>query len=259
MINDLEIRTLICKRDIEMGLNMVKSLRRYTIFKYIPIYFHDDGSLDDDDKRILLEFENSHIIDRTYADITILDLLKDYPSCKKYRFDNVNIFSNLKIKLFDFYFLSKSKNILCIDSDVLFLNEPKTIVNLINSSTPFYFPDFQNSYSFTKKSKIDVLDNVNTGLFHIPTKNHYDINAIELALNDLFTFGLKNVGWIEQSAYSHMFYKNEKYVKLNEKKHQIPTNSIKDIPFDIESLHFVGHPPIRKLYKDFLNEINLFS
>jgi hypothetical protein len=254
MIDDLEIRILICKRDIEMGLNMVKSLRRYSLFKYIPIYFHDDGSLDGDDKRILLEFENSHIIDRTYADITILELLKDYPSCKKYRFDNVKIFTNLKMKLFDFYFLSKSKNILCIDSDVLFLNDPKTILNLINYSTPFYFPDFQNSYSFTKKSKIDVLGNVNTGLFYIPTKHHYDINAIESALNDLFTFGLKNVGWIEQSAYSHMFYKDGRYIKLDEEKYKIPTNSMKDMDRDMESLHFVGHPPIRKLYKDFLDK-----
>jgi hypothetical protein len=255
MFGDLEIRILICKRDIEMGLNMIKSLRQYSIFKYIPIYFHDDGSLDIDSKRILLDFENSYIIDKTKADNTILEFLDNYPSCKKYRFDNLKMFNNLKMKLFDYYFLSESKNILCIDNDVLFLNEPKTIINLINSSTPFYFPDFQNSYSFTKKSKIDVLDNVNTGLFYIPTKQHYDINTIEFALNDLFTFGLKNEGWIEQSAYSHMFYKDERYVKLDEKKYKIPTNQINDTDhYDIESLHFVGHPPIRKLYKDFLDK-----
>lgn len=237
-----------------MGLNMVKSLRRYSIFKYIPIYFHDDGSLDDDDKRILMEFENSYIIDKIYADIIILELLGDYPSCKKYRFDDVKIFNNLKMKLFDYYFLSKSKNILCVDCDILFLNEPKTIINLINSSTPFYFPDFQNSYSFTKKTKIDVLDNVNTGLFYIPSKHHYNVNTIEFALNDLFTIGLKNIGWIEQSAYSHMFYKDGDYIKLDEKKYKIPTNPIKDVDHDVETLHFVGHPPIRKLYKDFLDK-----
>lgn len=236
-----------------MGLNMLKSLRQYKVFKSIPIYFHDDGSLDDDDKHILLEFENSHIIDRQYADTIILELLNDYPNCTKYRFDNTRMTNNLKIKLFDFYFLSKSKNILCIDSDVLFLNEPKTILNLINSSTPFYFPDFQNSYSFTKKSKIDVLNNVNTGLFYIPTKEHYNIDSIEFALNDLFTFGLKNVGWIEQSAYSHMFCLNGNYVKLNEEKYQIPRPHV-NVPLDVESLHFVGHPPIRKMYNDFLKK-----
>jgi hypothetical protein len=257
MIDNLEIRTLICKRDIEMGLNMIKSLIQYNVFKSIPIYFHDDGSLDDDDKRILLAFENSHIIDRTYADITILEFLKEYPNCKKYRFDNSRMSNNLKMKLFDFYFLSKSKNILCVDTDVLFLNEPNTIINLINSSIPFYFPDFQNSYSFTKKSKIDVLNNVNTGLFYIPTKEHYNINSIEFALNDLFTFGLKNVGWIEQSAYSHMFFVDGNYVKLNEEKYQIP-RPYTNVPLDVESLHFVGHPPIRKLYKHFFSKIDIF-
>jgi hypothetical protein len=253
MFDDLEIRILICKRDIEMGLNMIKSLRQYDIFKYIPIYFHDDGSLDVDSKSILLEFENSYIIDKTKADNTILEFLDNYPSCKKYRFENIRIFNNTKMKLFDFYFLSKSKNILCIDSDILFLNEPKNIIELINQSIPFYFPDFQNSYSFCKNTKVNVLDNVNVGIFYIPSKDYYDINSIEFALNDLFTIGMTNGDWIEQSAWSHMFYQTGKYIKLDTEKYQIPTphNSISK---NSEALHFVGHPPIRKLYKDFLDK-----
>ena len=252
MFNDLEIRILICERDIEMGLNMIKSLRRYKKFENIPIYFHNDGSLSVDSKSILLEFENSYIIDKTKADNTILEFLDNYPSCKKYRFDNLKMFNNLKMKLFDYYFLSKSKNILCIDNDVLFLNEPKTIINLINSSTPFYFPDFQNSYSYCKTSKVDVLDKVNTGIFYIPNETHYNIETIEFALNDLFTIGIANTPrWIEQSVYSHMFCKDGRYVKLNGEKYQIPT-PYNNISKNNEALHFVGHPPIRKLYSGFL-------
>jgi hypothetical protein len=251
MFKDLEIRILICKRDIEMGLNMINSLKKYVEFKNVPIYFHDDGSLDNECKRILLNIENSHIVDRILADTTISKFLIEYQNCKKYRFDNVRIFNNTKMKLFDFYFLSKTKNILCIDTDILFLNEPTTIIDLINKSIPFYFPDFQNSYSFSKTSKMDVLDNVNVGIFYIPSKDHYDINAIEFALNDLFTIGFTNGDWIEQSAWTHMFYKDGRYVKLNEKKNKIP-NPYEDTPLDVESLHFVGHPPIRGLYNDFL-------
>lgn len=251
MFIDLEIRVLICKNDIKMGLNMVESLRRYPQFKNIPIYFHNDGSLDIDSKRSLLNIENSFIINRDQTEDTISDLINDYKSCHRYRFDNVRVFNNTKMKLFDFYFLSKTKNILCIDTDILFLNEPTTIIDLINKSIPFYFPDFQNSYSFSKTSKIDVLDNVNVGIFYIPSKDHYDINAIEFALNDLFTIGFTNGDWIEQSAWTHMFYKDGRYVKLNEKKNKIP-NPYEDTPLDVESLHFVGHPPIRGLYNDFL-------
>ena len=251
MFTDLEIRVLTCKRDVGMTLNMVNSLRRYTPFKSIPIYFHNDGSLDDECKRILLSIENSYIIDRVIADDAISEFIKNYPNCKRYRFENVRIFNNTKMKLFDFYFISNSKNILCIDTDILFLNEPKTIIELINKSIPFYFPDFKNAYSFSKSSKLNILDTVNVGIFYSPSKDHYDITSIECALNDLFTIGITNGDWIEQSAWSHMFYTDGRYVKLDETKYQIP-NPYQPISLDVESLHFVGHPPIRKIYDDFL-------
>lgn len=251
MFKDLEIRILICKRDIEMGLNMINSLKKYVEFKDVPIYFHDDGTLDNECKSILLNIENSHLVDKTFADTTISKCLIEYQSCKKYRFDNIKIFNNTKMKLFDFHFLSNTNNILCIDSDILFLNKPNDIIELINKSIPFYFPDFQNSYSFCRTTKAKVLDNVNVGIFYIPTKDHYDINAIEFALNDLFTIGITNGGWIEQSAWSHMFYKDGRYVKLDNQKYQIP-NPYGSVPTNIESLHFVSHPPIRGLYNDFL-------
>jgi hypothetical protein len=254
MFNDLEIRILICKRDVQMGLNMIGSLRRYNQFKNIPIYFHDDGTLDDDSKHTLLNVGNSHIIDKTYADNTVLKFINEHKNSKKYRFEPIRIFNNTKMKLFDFYFISKSKNILCVDSDILFLNEPKDIIELIYESKPFYFPDFQNSYSFCKSTKANVLENVNVGIFYIPSKDYYNIQEIEFALNDLFTIGVTNGDWIEQSVWSHMFYKDGRYIKLNEKKYRIPTPN-DDVPSDIESLHFVGHPPIRNLYDNFLGKI----
>lgn len=254
MFNDLEIRILICERDVQMAINMVKSLRKYDKFKNTPIYFHDDGSLNEESKNVILEISESYIVDKTYADSIILELLDKYPNCKRYRFDDVRIFNNTKMKLFDFYFLSKSKNILFIDSDILFLNEPKNIIDLVDKSSPFYFPDFQNSYSFCKSTKTNILENVNVGIVYIPTKNHYNINEIEFALNDLFTIGFTNRDWIEQSAWSYMFHKDGRYVKLNDTKNQIPRPN-HYVSESIESLHFVGHPPIRGLYGQFLKKL----
>jgi len=251
MFSALEIRVLICKRDIEMGLNMIKSLRKYNQFKSIPIYFHNDGSLNNEDKNKLLNTEHSFIVDRDYADNIISNYLSEFESCKRYRFEINKLFNNTKMKLFDFYFLSTSKNILCIDTDILFLNEPKEMIKLIEKSIPFYFPDFQNAYSFCKSSKVNVLEKVNVGIFYIPSKQEYDINAIEFALNDLFTIGMTNGNWIEQSAWSHMYHKNGNYVKLNENKYKIPNPYQNDV-LDVEALHFVGHPPIRELYNGFL-------
>lgn len=251
MFDNLEIRILICKRDIELGFNMINSLRKYDEFKLIPIYLHDDGTLDIESKNRLSNIENIHIIGKDYADNKVLDYLTDYKSCKRYRFENNKLFNPTRMKLFDFHFLSNTKNILCIDSDVLFINKPEIIIDLITKSIPFYFPDFQNSYSFCKSTKVNVLQNVNVGIFYIPSENHYNINAIEFALNDLFTIGMTNGGWIEQSAWSHMFYVDGRYIKLNEEKYQIP-NPYGIVPSDVQSLHFVGHPPIRRMYDDFL-------
>jgi hypothetical protein len=157
------------------------------------------------------------------------------------------------MKLFDFYFLSNSKNLLCIDSDVLFMNRPEELINLIHTSTPFYFPDFQNAYSFCKTTKANTLERVNVGVFYIPSEDYYDVSAIEFALNDLFTIGMRNGDWIEQSAWSHMFYEDGRYVRLNDDKYKIP-NTCDNKSLDVESLHFVSYPPVRKLYNDFLEK-----
>jgi hypothetical protein len=254
MFLDLEIRVLVCKKDIQMCLNMINSLRRYEEFRYIPIFFHDDGSLDNESKNILIQIGNSHIIEKEYADNKILEFISDYKSCKRYRFEKNKLFNLTKMKLFDFHLLSESKNILCIDSDILFMNKPKAIIDLINTSTPFYFPDFQNSYSFCKSTKANTLEKVNVGIFYIPSDQHYNIESIEFALNDLFTIGMVNGDWIEQSAWSHMFYKNGSYIRLNDLKYQIP-NPYNNTSEDVVCLHFVGHPPIRNLYKRYLNKL----
>lgn len=251
MFNNLEIRILICKRDVEMALNMINSLRRHIEFKTIPIYLHDDGTLDIDSKNKLLNIGNTYIVDREYADGKVSEYLTNYKSCKRYRFENNKLFNPTKMKLFDFYFLSNNKNVLCIDSDILFVNKPEIMIDLITNSIPFYFPDFQNAYSFCKTTKANVLEKVNVGIFYIPSKPYYNIDSIEFALNDLFTIGMTNGNWIEQSAWSHMFYTDGRYVKLNEEKYQIP-NPYVNTSLNVESLHFVGHPPIRKLYSDFL-------
>lgn len=254
MFSNLEIRILVCKRDIEMCLNMVNSLRIYEEFKNIPIFFHSDGSLDIESEGLLIALGNVYIVNKEYADNKILDYLSDYKSCKRYRFEINKLFNLTKMKLFDFFFLSESKNILCIDSDILFMNRPEQIIDLIQKSTPFYFPDFQNAYSFCKTSKANVLEKVNVGIFYIPSEKYYDIISIEFALNDLFTIGMTNGDWIEQSAWSHMFYKNGDYISLNENKYQIPTPYI-PINIEIEGLHFVGHPPIRNLYVNYLDKV----
>ena len=93
--------------------------------------------------------------------------------------------------------------------DLLFINKPLDIIDMINKNIPFYFPDIQNSYSFNDPTnEVPVLEKVNTGVFYIPNQNFYNIEHIEFALSNLLKNGINYFpSCIEQSAYAHMFLK----------------------------------------------------
>jgi len=251
---NLEIHSLICNRDIVMAINNFKSLQRYEEFKNVPIYLHDDGSLTDVDISLLKDINNVIFIDRGWADLKIEKYIKNSPSCLSYRLGASKINLWHKIKSFDYYYFSESKNILGMDTDLLFMRKPQDVIDLINSGTPFYFPDVQSSYSFNEpKNEVPVLKNVNTGLIYIPSKEYYNLDDLEFALSNLVRNNINYFpSWIEQSAFAHMFYKNENYVCLSVDKYRIPYFQSVDIEIT-ECLHFVSYPPVRETYEQYLD------
>jgi len=254
----LEIHTLICKRDILMAINNFKSLQKFEEFKSLPVYLHDDGSLTDSDIELLSDIKNTIVIKRVDADKEIKQYIKDYPNCVSYRLGNNPINLWHKIKTFDYFFFSKSKKILGMDTDLLFMKRPENLINLINTNTPFYFPDCQSSYCFNEpKSEILVPEKVNTGLIYIPSEDFYNINSLEFALTNLVGKGVNYFpSWIEQSAYAHMFLSDGRYVPLDEEKHRIPYFQNVNIS-KVECLHFVSYPAVRDTYKSYLDYIEM--
>lgn len=251
---NLEIHSLICNRDVIMAINNFKSLQKFNEFKNIPIYLHDDGSLTDLDFSLLKEINNVIFINRKWADVEIEKHIKNHPNCLNYRLGTNKINLWHKIKSFDYYFFSESKNILGLDTDLLFMRKPENVINLINSGTPFYFPDVQSSYSFNEpKDEIPVFKNVNTGLIYIPSEKYYNLDDLEFALSNLIRNNLNYFpSWIEQSAFAHMFYKNGEYVSLSVEKYRIPYFQTVDIEL-VECLHFVSYPAVRDTYEQYLD------
>lgn len=256
-LDNLEIHILVCKRDLILAINNIKSFRKYEELSLIPIVFHDDGSLDENSIQLLNTLNNITIIPRDVADKEIYQHIKNYPNAKQYRLGNSNINLWHKIKLFDFFYFSKTKNILCLDSDLLFFKKPNEILNYVNSKTPFYFPDIQSSYCFNEpKNEISVLPNVNTGIIYIPSKEFYNIEHIEFALNNLIRNNINYFpSWIEQSAFSHMFFKMGHYKCLNIDLYRIPYFQPINVNV-VEGLHFVSYPAVRKIYDDYLMYID---
>jgi hypothetical protein len=256
----LEIHSLICNRDVIMAINNFKSLQKFDEFKDTPIYLHDDGSLTDVDKSLLSNIENVIFIDRKWADSEIEQYIKNHPHCMSYRLGDSKINLWHKIKTFDYYYFSKTKRVLGLDTDLLFMRKPQDVIDLIESNTPFYFPDVQSSYSFNEpKEEVSVFKNVNTGLIYIPSEEYYNIDDLEFALTNLLKNGVNYFpSWIEQSAFAHMFFKNGSYVSLGVEKYRIPYFQSVDIGI-VECLHFVSYPAVRDTYEEYLDYLKFDS
>lgn len=256
--NDVEIHTLICKKDLTLAINNFKSLQKYPEFEHMVVVLHDDGSLSKEDLPMLEKIKNMTIIWRKDADMKIKSFVEKHPHCKSYRLGDSHINLWHKIKSFDYFYFSKTKKVLGMDTDLLFLRKPQNVIDLMKRDVPFYFPDIQSAYCFNEpKDEIKVLENVNTGLIYIPSEEYYSIDAIEHALSNLVR---KNINyfpsWIEQSAYAHMFYADGRYVALSIDKYKIPYFQRVDSEV-VECLHFVSFEGVRATYNSYLEYINL--
>jgi hypothetical protein len=259
-MENLEIHSLVCKKDLLMAVNCINSLLVYEEFKNVEIFFHEDGSLNDSDFKILKNLSPKiQVIERKFADENIKPFLANLPNCERYRLGSKkDVYLWHKIKTFDYFFFSKTKNILGMDSDLLFLKKPVQVIDFIQRKQSFYFPDVKSSYSFNEpEDEVPVLHNVNTGLIYIPGEEYYDVNSIEVALSNLIRDEINYFpAWIEQSAFAHMFYKIGKYERLDPKKNRIPF--FQDVDNNIaECLHFVSYPAVRKLYKSYVDFLSL--
>ena len=255
---DLEIHILICNKDFNMGMESIESLLKYDEFKCIPIYYHNDGSLTNEQMQILKDKHFNVIGADTFNEIQ--NNIEKYEFCNKYRcMDKPYSFWH-KIKLFDYFLLSKTKRILGLDTDILFMNKPDYMLKLIRNRKSFYMTDCSSSYCFngSVNTHLDgVMFNINTGMIYIDNENDYRIELIEeglkqIIINDANYFP----SWIEQSAFAYMFSKLKTYTALDCNKYKFPYFQQFDIN-NVEALHFVSYPPCRLLWKQHVDLMNL--
>lgn len=258
-LKDLEIHILICNKDFNMGMESIASLLKYREFKCIPIYYHNDGSLTNEQIQILKD-KHFNVIGVNEAFNTIQSEIMKYEYCNKYRCMNKPYSFWHKIKLFDYFLLSKTKRLLGLDTDILFMNKPNDIIKFIRDRKSFYMTDCSSSYCFNgvANTHLDgVLYNVNTGIIYIDNENDYQIELIEdglkqIIINDANYFP----SWIEQSAFAYMFSKLKTYIALDGNKYKFPYFQHFNVN-EVEALHFVSYPPCRILWKQYVNLVNL--
>lgn len=129
--DEFEIHILCQKSDIWIMVWSLYSFLYFSDLKPSAIVIHDDGSLNDDDKKMLIsKFNNLQVISRETADEKIFNLLKD-GKAKLYRKNG----HPLILKLVDIFILSSAPKVMVLDSDILFFSQPKEIVQFIKGGT----------------------------------------------------------------------------------------------------------------------------
>lgn len=122
---NVEIHSLTCHRDIDIYLTAIKSFLRY--YNNVSVVVHDDGTLTDKDNLLLKEhLPGVRIISREDADKIVNKRLDQYPLCKKFREIRINTF-----QIFDYNILNKTNKLISFDSDLIFVDYPKEIIDWI--------------------------------------------------------------------------------------------------------------------------------
>jgi hypothetical protein len=125
---NVEVHTLTCSSHVKEYLFSIKSFLRF--FSEVAVVVHDDGTLTEDDKDLILNHVGgAKIIPSKHADDKMSSLLEKYPSCKQYRSLRV-----VARQLLDFNSLSCGEKVISLDSDTLFVNQPTELIDWICGS-----------------------------------------------------------------------------------------------------------------------------
>lgn len=119
--------TLACHENVLLTVCSAKSLN-LAVGKALPWVFHDDGSLTDNDKHVLLrQFPGSRLVARAEADRFYEERAREYPHIHAIRKRAVML-----LKLADVYAFAERERILYCDSDVLFAQRPVFLIERLS-------------------------------------------------------------------------------------------------------------------------------
>ena len=203
----LEVHTLICSRDVGLWLDTLKLFRYYYGGRF-DVVIHEDGSFTEDDvSRLQIAIPYVRIIRRYEADYVMRDVLKNHPNCSYFRFaEHHTIF---RIKLFDPFLMSASKNVLNMDADILFCKTPSDLIKNMENTVGCYMRDTWSSYCvpFRDEDNDILVDRfINAGLTYVPSASWYSLDSIEECLGILYDHGSKGAThpFLEQNCLAYM-------------------------------------------------------
>lgn len=209
----LTVSTLLCHRDMAMGLRCFRSLVDNSQ-EPVEFVIHDDGSLDAEDKSLLLDSARSgirvaRIIPRPEADAIIGARLAAYPHCAALRKRQA-----YGLKLFDVPFLNAAPVVRYMDSDVLFLRPIQGLFAMRDDQDCVFMQDHQNAYALRPWHLLSpgmrIPQKINSGLFALRPEM-MDLDRTEwLLAKDLAVF--HKLPWFEQTCWAWLASRHNGHV-----------------------------------------------
>ena len=122
------VHVLTGEKDWQLCAWMLASFLHHTEQTW-NIVIHDDGTLTEDIRRKLAAiFQTARIIPRAQADATLEGVLKPLPFAYEYRGMHP-----LALKIFDMPYYCEAERFIVLDSDLLFFNHPREILDWVGS------------------------------------------------------------------------------------------------------------------------------
>ena len=196
------VHVLTGEKDWQLCCWMLASWFHFTEATW-RIFIHDDGTLPEPARAIFRKlFSNIRIIPRDEADSRMDKVLAPYPFCHDYRNKHP-----LAVKIFDFATYTDAERFIALDSDVLFFNYPREIMEWVGSSTQecWFNEDVEEGSLITPDNArsdlgVKLWRKVNSGLGLI-AKSAIDLEFCERALGE--TSILKGHIWrVEQTLFA---------------------------------------------------------
>ncbi|QJD96951.1 hypothetical protein HH214_14275 [Mucilaginibacter robiniae] len=229
------VYTLLCERDVPMATVTLPKILRF-LQPNQPLVIIDDGSITDKGTEMLLQLSPAiQVIKRKEREEQVLDMISQYPGCRKYRDEY-----GPALKLIDIPLLARtaSPRFTYTDSDIIYIKNCEA-----------YFGQQQNTYLRTDAIKLSVkLSNVffkyrwpipykfNSGYFSYDTQK-YDLDVIEYFVTRP---DVRNNKWVhEQTCWALMFGKSGPSYSPDETQFVCRENLISPQP-ETRAIHLIG-------------------
>ena len=196
------VHVLTGEKDWQLCAWMLASFFHYTEQTW-NIVIHDDGTLTEEIRRELSTlFKTARIIPRAQADATLDAALKPLPFAYEYRGMHP-----LALKIFDMPYYCEAPRFIMLDSDVLFFNHPREIMDWTGSGAKecWFNEDIAEGSLLPERDAMEDLNvklwpRVNSGIALI-TKEAIDFEFCDRALGE--TPILKGHLWrVEQTLFA---------------------------------------------------------